>query len=213
MDSQEIIDLLSKGVDPITGKKLEADNILNKPSIIQALHVARNAIKKLNKLNLKSREHNEINYHHLTIEKELLKALKGWRDNMIKKQNLTGPFPLRNSTLKKISKTRPLHVEQLFSILDIERNFMKEHGNYIIDIVASRIFKETINCDFTYKCPLDWYSFKKTDDENIRFCDQCKKNVRRVRSQEEFDKYAEEGVCMIVPVRRTMGVVKKRLKI
>ena len=33
------------------------------------------------------------------------------------------------------------------------------------------------NCEFKYKCPKDWFELEESDNNNIRHCIKCDKNV------------------------------------
>ena len=42
---------------------------------------------------------------------------------------------------------------------------------------------EIKNC-FEFVCPENWNNFEKTDDENVRFCGSCKKQVFKATDKE-----------------------------
>ena len=60
------------------------------------------------------------------------------------------------------------------------------------DISADRI----VNCNFEYKCPLEWDNLLKTGDSNVRFCKSCEKNVHFAHTQTELDNLAGAGNCV-----------------
>lgn len=49
------------------------------------------------------------------------------------------------------------------------------------------------NCKFKKPCDLKWDSLEITEDEAIRFCNQCKRNVYLATEQAEFNQFAVEG--------------------
>lgn len=53
-----------------------------------------------------------------------------------------------------------------------------------------------INCEFEYKCPLQWSGLQKSENEDIRFCSSCEKNVYFAHSQSELDDLATAGKCV-----------------
>ena len=53
-----------------------------------------------------------------------------------------------------------------------------------------------VNCKFTYKCPLEWQNLTESDNENVRFCSTCEKNVYFAHSQSEVYYFAERGDCI-----------------
>src|ERR1044071_6851142 len=59
-----------------------------------------------------------------------------------------------------------------------------------------------VNCEFEYECPLKWEDFKKSADENIRFCNSCQKNVYFVDTQTELNKLAGEGKCVALDLAK-----------
>ena len=65
---------------------------------------------------------------------------------------------------------------------------------------------EVATCKFIKKpCPLRWESLNETDDENIRFCDQCEKNVHFCVSDEEAISHAKQNHCIAMPIIQYSG--------
>jgi len=54
------------------------------------------------------------------------------------------------------------------------------------------------NCEyeFEYKCPLEWKNLEKTEDSQVRFCNECKKNVYRCKTNKDFDKHIQLNHCI-----------------
>jgi len=58
-------------------------------------------------------------------------------------------------------------------------------------------------CDFEFKCPLHWDDLVVTADNDIRFCHECRKNVFRCRSRNEFEAHRSLGHCVAAPYRES----------
>ncbi len=71
---------------------------------------------------------------------------------------------------------------------------------YIDDDLLDRTFfnGRIKNCYFSYKCPLEWDNLNFTDDTDIKYCEECKKNVYRVYSEEEFHEMADNQRCVYI---------------
>lgn len=54
---------------------------------------------------------------------------------------------------------------------------------------------EIKNC-FEFVCPLKWDNLEKTDNNNIRFCGSCDKQVFKASDLESFSKFANENKCV-----------------
>ncbi len=79
-------------------------------------------------------------------------------------------------------------------------------------------------CELSYHCAQDWNELISTNVPDIRFCKECKKNVKICRNYEEFDRLAEIGHCVAFlavtdsqakemkenPVPKTIGIPKRR---
>ncbi len=48
---------------------------------------------------------------------------------------------------------------------------------------------------FSFKCPYSWSKLQRVE-KNVRFCSVCEKNVHMSHSQEEFERFVEEGKCV-----------------
>ena len=59
------------------------------------------------------------------------------------------------------------------------------------------------NCyyKFEFKCPLQWDNLKKTDDSNIRFCNDCSKLVYKCKNKKEFDTHSKLGRCVALKIK------------
>ena len=56
------------------------------------------------------------------------------------------------------------------------------------------------NCsyEFNFKCPKKWSSLSTTEDENVKFCDTCNKDVYKCNSKEELDSNISNGRCIAI---------------
>ena len=56
------------------------------------------------------------------------------------------------------------------------------------------------NCEYSveYECPLEWKNLKKTDNSQIRFCNECSKNVYRCKTDEDMDEHIKLNHCIAV---------------
>lgn len=56
------------------------------------------------------------------------------------------------------------------------------------------------NCEFAFQCNADWEKLAETGDEQIRFCDQCQKEVHHCVTDEELLRAIRSNLCVaIVP--------------
>lgn len=53
-----------------------------------------------------------------------------------------------------------------------------------------------INCEFSYQCPLDWDSLQDSENEKVKYCDVCNKNVYFAQNQSELNQFAAERKCI-----------------
>ncbi|MFK5914118.1 MAG: hypothetical protein QM484_07070 [Woeseiaceae bacterium] len=54
------------------------------------------------------------------------------------------------------------------------------------------------NCEFKYKCPKDWFELEESDDDNIRHCNKCEKNVYFCESEAELKKAIKKNRCVAI---------------
>ena len=60
---------------------------------------------------------------------------------------------------------------------------------------------EIRNCEFRFKCPKTWDSLKKTDDESIRFCDQCNRTVHFCKTAGELQRAIIKNQCVALEIK------------
>ena len=49
---------------------------------------------------------------------------------------------------------------------------------------------------FRKKCPQLWENLKPTENESVKFCDECSQNVYYAQTDQEAISYAEQGFCI-----------------
>ena len=54
---------------------------------------------------------------------------------------------------------------------------------------------EIKNC-FEFICPENWNNFEKTDDENVRFCGSCEKQVFKATDKETLEELSKGKKCV-----------------
>ncbi len=52
------------------------------------------------------------------------------------------------------------------------------------------------NCVLSYKCPNDWNALTETDDSDIRFCEECEKEVYFCHDDDELAKGIRLNRCV-----------------
>ena len=54
---------------------------------------------------------------------------------------------------------------------------------------------EIKNC-FEFVCPLKWDNLEKTDENNIRYCGSCEKQVYKAKNMFSFYELSEQNKCV-----------------
>ena len=60
------------------------------------------------------------------------------------------------------------------------------------------------NCKFAYKCSAKWDNLQETEDESIRFCDECQKEV--------FFCDSDDTLISLVKLNRCIAILKPNSK-
>lgn len=58
-----------------------------------------------------------------------------------------------------------------------------------------------INCtsiEWRYQCPRQWAELALTNDNDIRYCNVCSKNIYAAFSNEQANELAKEGKCVAI---------------
>jgi len=57
--------------------------------------------------------------------------------------------------------------------------------------------KTTIrNCTFAFKCTMNWNELSETDEDSIRFCQNCQKEVFFCNTDEELAEAIKKNKCV-----------------
>ena len=70
--------------------------------------------------------------------------------------------------------------------------------------VMHRVVHQVENCDFLFKCPQQWDKMDETENEDVRFCGECRKEVHFVKGVKSLKELREAGKCVALwqPVER-----------
>jgi uncharacterized protein (TIGR02996 family) len=60
---------------------------------------------------------------------------------------------------------------------------------------------------FAYRCQNRWVDLDPTQEEQVRYCGECKKTVHYCDNKEEVEKMAVEGNCIAINSRLALAVV------
>lgn len=60
--------------------------------------------------------------------------------------------------------------------------------------------------EFKVQCPLNWAQLVSTDDEDVRVCEVCLRNVYRCHSEVELERHAQQGHCVAIQVSDEVSV-------
>lgn len=80
------------------------------------------------------------------------------------------------------------------------------------------------HCPLDFYCAKDWNTLIPTKDPNLKFCTECKENVRYCETYEEFERQSELGHCVAFmsfshedieelkrhPFQVTLGIPKRK---
>ena len=63
------------------------------------------------------------------------------------------------------------------------------------------------NCEFAFKCPMQWDELTETDIEDKKFCEHCNKPVIFCETPEELETAASNRDCVCVQIEtiQTIG--------
>lgn len=54
------------------------------------------------------------------------------------------------------------------------------------------------NCTFAYKCQMKWENLYETEDDNIKFCKDCQKEVHYCDTDEELLEAIKRNKCVSI---------------
>lgn len=55
------------------------------------------------------------------------------------------------------------------------------------------------NCEFAFQCNAQWDKLAKTDQDSVRFCNECEKEVHRCETDEELLRAIRSNLCVAIP--------------
>ena len=75
------------------------------------------------------------------------------------------------------------------------------------------------NCEFAFKCDADWFELDDTDNEKIKFCNMCMKQVHRCDTEDELLDTIKSNLCVAIyppyekvgETRTLMGSMRLRI--
>ena len=56
--------------------------------------------------------------------------------------------------------------------------------------------EEQIRCMFKFVCPNQWHELQKTEQDDVKYCNECQQDVHWVQSEQELSNYAAQGHCV-----------------
>ena len=62
------------------------------------------------------------------------------------------------------------------------------------------------NCEFRFKCPMDWDDLTETNIESKKFCEKCNKPVIFCETTEEFETAASNRDCVCVQIESVVTI-------
>lgn len=76
------------------------------------------------------------------------------------------------------------------------------------------------NCEFAFECSAKWDKLAETGKSNVRFCNECEKEVHRCDTDAELLQAIRSNLCVAIPspyptdekepVRRLLGSMRIR---
>lgn len=57
---------------------------------------------------------------------------------------------------------------------------------------------KVVDCEFEFKCPVQWRSLQKTPFSDIRFCSHCNQNVCKCRTDEQLKWVRDNRLCCAI---------------
>lgn len=55
------------------------------------------------------------------------------------------------------------------------------------------------NCEFAYECSAKWDELAATNENKIRFCNECEKEVHRCDTDAELLRAIRSNLCVAIP--------------
>ena len=54
------------------------------------------------------------------------------------------------------------------------------------------------NCKFAFRCNADWFELDETQDEKIRFCNDCQRQVHLCDTEEKLTNAIKSNLCVAI---------------
>ena len=70
-----------------------------------------------------------------------------------------------------------------------------------------------IRCEFRFKCPKVWHLLQPTQQEDVRHCPECDRDVHLALTEEDFRRHADEGHCVAVRVLQANVPEEDRIEV
>jgi hypothetical protein len=64
------------------------------------------------------------------------------------------------------------------------------------------------NCTFAFKCSVNWDNLEETDEENIRFCLDCQKEVHFCEDDEDLVRSIKLNRCIAISRVNDFGEIR-----
>lgn len=130
---REVIEMLAKGINPLTGEILSEDSFINNHIVVRALHEA------VQSMNIELPSDEDLSLYE--DEKKLFEILKKWRLELCQEKNVPAFVIIENKPLIRVSKTKPNTIEELKNIKGFGDVRISEYGEDIINIVRDFLKK------------------------------------------------------------------------
>lgn len=127
----QFIDLLQKGVDPITGEIYEDDNFLFSKEMKEILEIAKTKIESQIAPNERNISDSDLNQDG----QALYEKLKECRMNMAKELGVPAFTICHNSTLANISQRKPGSKEEMLTVPGVGEKAFEKYGEAFLEII------------------------------------------------------------------------------
>lgn len=127
----QFIDLLQKGVDPITGEIYEDDNFLFSKEMKEILEIAKTKIESQIAPNERKISDSDLNQDG----QALYEKLKECRMNMAKELGVPAFTICHNSTLANISQRKPGSKEEMLTVPGVGEKAFEKYGEAFLEII------------------------------------------------------------------------------
>ena len=124
---REVIEMLAKGINPLTGEVLPENSFINNHTVVRALHEA------VQSMNTEVSSDEDLSLYE--NDKKLFESLRKWRWELCQEKNVPAFMIIENKPLIRVSKVKPNTMEELKEIKGFGDVRVSEYGEDIINIV------------------------------------------------------------------------------